>query len=482
VTRLTRGHAADEVRAYQGNLLSVVHAVQNGWLPREHDADTEQHLESLRRYLAKSGQPVNDSFLLRFGLTVPGTQRGIVPPLMVLDSNRGGFSDRRQSEAAGQIIRLREALAIGRRLVPSLSLDTQTAVAQLADLCRVQPVLTDRDLFNLFNDLSDDEAEQLADRAIDFLDSNEKSTSKAGKRILERLACFSERPISESTIRALMERRIFWPSSLYRDSGDASAVGLISLIDETADRLLLHHLLLALAWTRSAPALKAFRQWSDQPPAWASQLHVAPADYLPSAGYCLGANGQRRDLINLRCFRLIPIEEASGRDVLCRVRIDDRCPACGSPLGWLFDFSALPGAFFPGEFADAPRKVLCCLRCSSYGPVFTTYHADGTSEWLSGNESCEFPYVDERGASIRKVDDSPCAPFACAEPFSLDDASTLGGIPMWLQYAEFPRCIECNRYMTFLAQHDNSPLGEEGIYYAFFCSQCHIAAVTYQQT
>jgi hypothetical protein len=64
----------------------------------------------------------------------------------------------------------------------------------------------------------------------------------------------------------------------------------------------------------------------------------------------------------------------------------------------------------------------------------------------------------------------------------LDDASTVGGVPMWLQDAEYPRCIECDRYMSFLAQHDNGPLGEEGIYYAFYCARCRISAVSYQQT
>jgi hypothetical protein len=53
---------------------------------------------------------------------------------------------------------------------------------------------------------------------------------------------------------------------------------------------------------------------------------------------------------------------------------------------------------------------------------------------------------------------------------------------MWLQDAEFTRCLECSRIMTFLAQHDNGPLGEEGVYYAFFCPGCHVSAVTYQQT
>jgi hypothetical protein len=64
----------------------------------------------------------------------------------------------------------------------------------------------------------------------------------------------------------------------------------------------------------------------------------------------------------------------------------------------------------------------------------------------------------------------------------LDDSSTLGGVPMWVQDTDHPRCVECGRVMTFLAQHDNGPLKEEGVYYAFFCSSCYIVAVNYQQT
>jgi len=38
--------------------------------------------------------------------------------------------------------------------------------------------------------------------------------------------------------------------------------------------------------------------------------------------------------------------------------------------------------------------------------------------------------------------------------------------------------------MKFLAQFDNGPMTppEEGIYYSFYCPDCRIAAVNYQQT
>lgn len=55
---------------------------------------------------------------------------------------------------------------------------------------------------------------------------------------------------------------------------------------------------------------------------------------------------------------------------------------------------------------------------------------------------------------------------------------------MWLQDAPYPRCPECQQVMKFLAQFDDGSMTppEEGIYYSFYCSDCPIAAVNYQQT
>jgi hypothetical protein len=132
VARLLETHAADELRSYLGNLSAVVHAIKNNCVPASDDPGVPELLDTLRQYLSDTGHPEDNAFLLRYGLTVPGTQRGIVPPLMVLDENRGGFSARRQREAEGQIRRLREALAIDRFLVSDLDRDTQHAILELA--------------------------------------------------------------------------------------------------------------------------------------------------------------------------------------------------------------------------------------------------------------------------------------------------------------------------------------------------------------
>jgi hypothetical protein len=484
VAHLLMIHAADELRSYVGNLSAVVHAVERKWVPANDDPGVPEFLDTLRRYLTDTGLPEDNDFLLRYGLTVPGTQRGITPPLMVLDENRGGLSARRLREVEGQIRRLREALAIGRFLFPDLDGDTQQALLELTALYTRLPNAGDAELLREFRHLSAAQAQQLAAEAFRCVGAGAEVLQDVGTNILQRLACFRNAALTEASCEALITKGIFWPSSLYRDAGDSVASRLTELIATGPDELTLNHLLLALAWTRSEVALEAFRSWSKHAPRWAESLCVPPAEFLLSAGWCLDEAGNRRDLISLDCFRLSDPSGSATAEITCRKTLRDECPSCGGPQGVLFELGKTTENRFTGPLAEAPRRVLCCLHCSCYGVVFTRYHPDGTADWLSPVEPSEFAYGEGAGATLccRTLEPSLMPPFACAKAFGLDDASTLGGIPMWLSDAEYPRCIDCGRLMTFLAQHDNHPLGEEGIYYAFFCAKCRVAGVTYQQT
>ncbi|MBM4071632.1 MAG: hypothetical protein FJ271_22285 [Planctomycetes bacterium] len=481
VSHLFAIHAADEIRSYAGRLTAVVHAVENNWVPAHDDPGVPELLNTLRQFLIGAGLPEDNLFLLCYGLTAPGMQRGIVPPLMVLEENRGGFSARRQREAEAQIRQLRGVLAIGRFFFPQLDSDAQKAIFELADLCNRLPRPSSAEWLPGFRQLNDVQANQLAVEAIRCLDAGEKSLVEFGTRILQRLACFRDAGLTESTCDDLIARKIFWPSSLYRDTSASVARRLVDLRDHGPDRNLL---LLALAWTRSEAALRAFQGWTEHAPPWAKSLYVPPQQYLLSAGWCLDEAGNRRDVISLDCFRLTGPSGVSDGNVVCRRSLSEECPSCGGPKGVLFDFTQTNEDLFSGPLAEAPRRILCCLHCSCYGPVFTRYHPDGTADWLSPLEPNEFAYEDghSREHCYRTLEASPIPPFACAGLDNLDDASALGGIPMWLQDDEFPRCIDCGRFMTFLAQHDNGPLGEEGLYNAFFCVECRVAGVTYQQT
>lgn len=484
VSCLLEIHGAEELRSYVGNLQSVVQALKNGWLPATDDPGVPELLKTLRQHFDDAGLGGDDDFLLRFGLTVPGTQRGIIPPLKVLEDNRGGFSARRQREAEETVRRLQEALAIGRFLFSGLNRDTQQSILELTDKCERLPRTGDADLLQEFRRLDEVQAAELAAHALRCTDAQDQPLVDLGIRILQRLACISDNGLTEATCRALLARKVFWPPSLYRDAADAIACRLVDLIEKLPDELPLDHLLLALAWTRTETALRAFQGWSRHGPRWEKNLHVPPAEYLPSAGWCLDGAGNRRDLISSTCFRLRNPRASAEAGVLCRKTIEKRCPSCGGPQAVLFDFTKGMEDRLAEIWAEAPRRVVGCLHCCIFGAVFTRYHPDGRADWLSPIEPCEYPY---RGGirikrCYRTLDPSPISPFANAQPFGLGDASTLGGIPMWLQDAEFPRCLDCGQFMEFLAQHDNGPLGEEGIYYAFFCAMCRVAGVTYQQT
>ncbi|HVV71161.1 MAG TPA: DUF1963 domain-containing protein, partial [Verrucomicrobiae bacterium] len=129
-------------------------------------------------------------------------------------------------------------------------------------------------------------------------------------------------------------------------------------------------------------------------------------------------------------------------------------------------------------------KVLCCLSCACFSPMFTRYRSNGVAEWHPATATSETAPSGTWPSCECQLSSSAFPPFAAANPFRLDDASTLGGIPMWLQDAEYPRCPDCAKPMQFLAQFYNlaMPKPEEGMFYSFFCRECEVAAVNYQQT
>jgi hypothetical protein len=482
LSTLMRAFVAEQLRPYQGNLVHAVHIVECGWLPEVDSPQVQHHLQTLRQHLTKVGRPENDEFLLRLGLTAPGTQRGIVPPIIVLDENRGGFSARRLREAEGQIERLREALALGRFFFPVLNSDTHQALLELERSISAQSAPKDVDWLRWIGQLTSDQVDRLAEQGIELLSSRTKPVYEIGERIIEQLVCFQPRPIGEVHCRSLIRLGIFRPSCVFRECGESLARELLSRIEAAPAPGELGHVLSALAWTRSDVARLAFHQWSLDPPGWTSALRVPPSDYLHDAGWCLDSDGRSRELIGQSCRRLLLTGKPTSRAVACRVSIDEQCPSCEGPLSWLFDFSSISNNLFSGELADAPRRVLSCLHCSCWGPTFAKYQPDGDSQWLAPIEPREYKFAGASEASSRRLDESECPRFVCAMRWGLEDASSFGGLPMWLQDVEYPRCIECGQFMTFLAQHDNSGLGEEGIYYAFFCSPCHVTGVTYQQT
>ncbi|MGE4207192.1 MAG: hypothetical protein AB7J86_41430 [Vulcanimicrobiota bacterium] len=281
-----------------------------------------------------------------------------------------------------------------------------------------------------------------------------------GEAILVCLANFRAEGLG-SRLRDTLHREIYWPPNLYRDAPSDVAEGLCQRIEEAGlAQPRLNHALAALAWTRGDVATAAFSRWRDQRPQWAEAFYVPPEAYPTEAGWCLGPDGARKELFSPDCYLLVPTEAEAT--VHCRVPLASSCPGCSTTLEWLFDFSGLP---------DGPQNVLHCPVCSAFGRFFSRGAAVHPATEYSGLER------DEAGnQSSRRPERLPA--FAITEPFGLPDASALGGAPGWIQDAQYPNCPECGQWMGYVAQLDDG----DGRYYAFFCNDCRVSAVNYQQT
>jgi hypothetical protein len=221
-----------------------------------------------------------------------------------------------------------------------------------------------------------------------------------------------------------------------------------------------------------------FRRWAENAPPWAAYLRVPPGDYLPEAGWGLDGRGERVELISQRCYRLRPADAGSPGAMACGAPVGRACPCCRSPLAALFDFTRIESDLPQG----APRTVICCLSCSMSAPTFAAYRHDGSWEWIAPTTPVTRAVDVAPEEHYLAREETNCPPFAPANIFEIDDATTIGGAPMWQQDADYPRCPTCAERMRFLAQHDNSALQVEGLYYAFYCPYCCITAVNYQQT
>lgn len=478
-------HAEGHLARYRGNVRALLDAVESGFVPDLDEPGLRAHVDALERHLAAAGDSPIDTLLLRFGILVPGRQRGIVPPVAVLSPERGGFSQPRLEQAAGQVRRLREALHLARACFPDTPEDTLSAFRSLDR--RQRASLSREDSWvDVHTDLPEDDVRDLRQRAFTCLDSASPLLRELGIDVLRCLANFRWRGLGDGT-RELLKRGVFYPPSLHRDAPDDVADEIASSIPETRGRLDLDHRLLALAWTRGEVAWRAFARWSLEKPVWTGRLAVPVGEYLHDAGWAIEANGQRRDLMSTACHRLVPLNATAVTAdpiVRCRVAAGATCPSCTGELYWLFDFSEVPAGAFPKE-DGSPRRVLACLDCMCFTTVFSRYAPDGSATWHQATERVEdVPRGEAPAPTLRTLRLSPGPPFAVASLFALEDASCLGGIPMWVQDAEHPRCPDCQVPMVFLAQLDHGSLRppEEGVSYSFFCGGCQVAAVSYQQT
>ncbi|MCM3782378.1 DUF1963 domain-containing protein [Neobacillus mesonae] len=337
----------------------------------------------------------------------------------------------------------------------------------------------------LYYQLSESERDQLETYAITLI--NNEDIDQADD-ILLSLVCYSNSRIDRG-LTALLHHGKYDPDILFKDADAAIRDKLIHQLADDSDNR--NHLLLALAWIGDEEVVQLFEKWRLNPPSWASELHVPPAIYSHEAGWELDFAGQKRLLYHSESyhFKVSEIEEdQSVQSAIMALKTDDQtCPWCNSKLTVMFDINLQDPLVQFIKLSGQRLRIAACIHCNCYGTVFMRVELDGSFSWSEYNTEPDFlpePDLNEEWSwnAIRLSEDLKSA-YDGAYWMLDNPTSKIGGHPAWIQDFDYPSCPCCSKTMMFIGQIDMEQVADsEGIYYAFLCEECLMAAVNYQQT
>jgi hypothetical protein len=331
--------------------------------------------------------------------------------------------------------------------------------------------------------LTDDERNDLARESI-------AQTENGNDRFQEALCCLAcFHPGSLSPFhQTLLGRQSLYPGVIFHGASSEIARQIITLCHQGDCH---NHALTALAWIGDDVVQAAFSRWRKEPPAWRGKLHVPPHCYAEAAGWELTDAGQRHDLFHSVAFPLVSPARTSGDNdsVVIGASAEESCDWCKRKLVTLFAFSAIEDVL--GEQGVGKVQVVTCHACTCFGPLFMKVGPDGKTKWHPKNQKPS--YLPTNSSEWDGFPASPLVmtketrPFMEAANWSMVPGvafSQVGGLPTWIQGAEYPLCPDCTQKMPFVGQISNEDFMEfgEGIYYAFRCPHCKVTATCYQQT
>lgn len=306
--------------------------------------------------------------------------------------------------------------------------------------------------------------------------------------ILLPLVCFTNADANEC-LEALIENGECYPEIVFKDASAYIRDILIGQVEQETNCLSLNHTLRALAWIGDKRVVDLFNKWRRKPPKWAEKLYVPPEQYSFEAGWELTEEGERRDLFYKDCYVIEKKNSSEEEPIAFLEKHDEKCKCCGGDLTNLFSFDLTNSLL---DFINCNNKKLnipTCHVCNCYGPIYMDIDTSGTAHWSELNTKPEYlgdvsddEYIILKNPlRISKVKRS-C--FHASSELLETTFSQVGGHPTWIQDAEYPKCPKCSNHMKFIGQIDWADIEEygEGIYYAFVCEECNIAATNYQQS
>lgn len=280
---------------------------------------------------------------------------------------------------------------------------------------------------------------------------------------------------------AALEQGIFRPAALYEGASPQVRDRLISMLENPEiSKLQLNGILLALAQIGDDVVVEAFKRWEENPPAWRRKLYVGPAFYALEGGWSI-EDGRKKELIHEVSYALCRQENKDTPENVHGKPSEDRCPHCGSKY---VDIMVVDGAEPRLSFLGigGKIKVKTCKACLPYGDyIFCKYEEDGESKVIC-HEQGDGDFIEDEdlewGAeNCFVLSEEPVAKHYCSEW----EGSAIGGVPAYVNDANYAICPECGEHMKHFAQLGSEYTGYGNIYVQI-CSKCKIAATTYQQS
>ena len=338
----------------------------------------------------------------------------------------------------------------------------------------------------LYSILTKDHMKRLKEIAMESY----KSGTDQWEDILLNLVCFNNADIN-GFLKILINDGKVYESSLFKNASDEIADMLIDKLECNDESISLNHILLCLAMIGNERVVELFNKWKKDTPEFAEKLYVKPHEYSYEGGWKLDENGNRKDLYYHESYGVkegVPPKNASVKFYETN---EDKCKWCGRYLDSLFTIDLKNKHMeFLGVEGDR-LNISTCSNCTCYGYIYTDIDTCGHAHWSSYNskpnylDTNEYEELDE--IDVKKqvyVDNNVKSENYGANQFLDMKFTKIGGMPTWIQDAEYPKCPKCGEEMMFVGQLSNEDFEEyaEGIYYGFVCKECMIAATTYQQT
>ncbi len=337
----------------------------------------------------------------------------------------------------------------------------------------------------IYTSLSKEDIERMKAYAINLI---EGENIEMAQDILLAIVCYTNTAIEEC-LRALIKKNEYYPDIIFKDAPIDVRDYLIEQVSKGLDTLSLDHMLKALAWIGDEMVVHLFYEWKKNPPKWRNKLYVSPEEYSLEAGWELTEEGKRRDLFYTDCYAIEKKNPTENEHILFLQTQDKKCEWCGGDLVNLFNFDLTNSLLEFMNLNGVKLNIVTCPVCSCYDPIYTDIDTNGAAHWSKLNIRPQYlcDTTDEEAVTPKEPISMSRVKRNCyhaASQFLETTFSQIGGHPTWIQDAEYIKCPKCSKHMKFIGQIDCADIEEygDGMYYAFVCEECNIAATHYQQS